>query len=243
MVSIPASGFTSFTLASAARILQRQIEVSIPASGFTSFTHIAVAPDNADDMLVSIPASGFTSFTLRVSGVLATCVDHVSIPASGFTSFTLGQLRFQIDGPISFNPRIGIHFIHAPAARPSDGRFDVSIPASGFTSFTLAYRRSADNMGKTFQSPHRDSLHSRLHRARSSVVKISGFNPRIGIHFIHASCNAIDGTRQAGCFNPRIGIHFIHASQQIADMLLFSTVSIPASGFTSFTHRRCERLT
>ena len=61
-----------------------------------------------------------------------------------------------------------------------------------------------------FQSPHRDSLHSRTERHRALASVEGGFNPRIRIHFIHASqwqCFS----HGFGSFNPRIGIHFIHA--------------------------------
>ena len=36
------------------------------------------------------------------------------------------------------------------------------------------------------------------------------FNPRIGIHFIHAHTAGLYDIKYS-CFNPRIGIHFIHA--------------------------------
>ena len=210
------------------------LDVSIPASGFTSFTHAMPVCAGRSRQLVSIPASGFTSFTLcarmRPGCAKDACFnprigihfihalpssDHplavrlVSIPASGFTSFTPGRC-VDVLSRDRFNPRIGIHFIHAMRRSPD-----------------------ADDRDR-FQSPHRDSLHSRHDSAcltvnrRSSVsIPASGFTSFTRIWKLRRRC-------MPNGFNPRIGIHFIHALT-LDRMSRSAPVSIPASGFTSFT--------
>jgi len=85
---------------------------------------------------------------------------------------------------LSFNPRIGIHFVRTSCPKPS-------------------WCRSA-----AFQSPHRDSLRSHIERRGGGIFTASSFNPRIGIHFVRTP-GPPSPRRLEQSFNPRIGIHFV----------------------------------
>ena len=159
-VSIPLSGFRSFTLRLRAvrraqqpgfnplvgiqivhsltpiRALAR-IAVSIPLSGFRSFTldHRRRA---VPDVPVSIPLSGFRSFTPAVAPrrgskfqFQSPCRDSDrSLKERQDHEATTDVVSIPLSGFRSFTPR---------RRKPSSSMSGVSIPLSGFRSFTLAY--------------------------------------------------------------------------------------------------------
>ena len=90
-------------------------------------------------------------------------------------------------------------------------------------------------LSRTFQSPHRDSLHSRLSSVVAHAREYGQFQSphRDSLH--SRRCRRHSRIAHSASFNPRIGIHFIHASTAGHRVQPHVHVSIPASGFTSFT--------
>ncbi len=259
VVSIPWSGFRSFTPGGAGQHRARdggfnplvgipvvhaaqargggqRARVSIPWSGFRSFTpprrgagartrgsfnplvgipvvHAIGRREFAQSLShVSIPWSGFRSFTPSCAMFLAR-KSTVSIPWSGFRSFTPHRRHPEGAGRPGFNPLVGIPVVHALHA-PHE-----------------------DQVEHAFQSPGRDSGRSRQAAQEVAVGLRIGFNPLVGIPVVHARRRpAMTGGRSG--FNPLVGIPVVHAMRDCDRLTDEERVSIPWSGFRSFTQAR-----
>ena len=110
---------------------------------------------------------------------------------------------------MSFNPLIGILFLHAEQRGLAQRGLIRFNPLIGILFLHALSRRCRHAAHSPFQSPNRDSVSSRKEIADFSASQ-GGFNPLIGILFLHAG-GVCAGGGNPERFNPLIGILFLHA--------------------------------
>jgi len=139
----------------------------------------------------------------------ATRSGGVSIPRSGFCLFILVDRQCEFRHSGSFNPSVGILFVHTRRR---------------CAEFVFRFR---------FQSLGRDSVCSYYGEPvdLSEVVDVS--IPRSGF-CLFILCHHDRSKNDVGGFNPSVGILFVHTKTRSRNAPNSVTVSIPRSGFCLF---------
>ncbi len=207
LVSIPWSGFRSFTDASHGPAVPRWLrfnplvgipvlhgpgrKVPRPGGGcFNPLVGIPVlhGPPTAicsRGSAVSIPWSGFRSFTEHRGSKGRYEAVEVSIPWSGFRSFTGCTAPARPCPPSGFNPLVGIPVLHGTGT--GGLRFLCTVFQSPGRDSGPSRYFSCDRFlaMRMFQSPGRDSGPSRDAVIDAWLLRGYSFNPLVGIPVLH----------------------------------------------------------
>ena len=162
----------------------------------------------------------------------------VSIPLSGFRSFTLDAPPANCRLVGCFNPLVGIQIVHSERLQSKTSTVLRFNPLVGIQIVHSTWLLILSHFIRCFNPlVGIQIVHSCTHR--NVATHPIGFNPLVGIQIVHSQSRMHPLSGRRG-FNPLVGIQIVHSSFSTCVQSL-CPVSIPLSGFRSFTLPRDKR--